>query len=159
MEGRMSESENPLLQILAEGATSAMRAGRKDLMKSIENAIKDKILIGEIEPETIKFEDRYIHKTQKRDIGGPNKIFIYQPDGSIKIVKINDNTQSEALRRSYHKTQPLIEYANQATSFLGQMHTRYNVAFAPMNFLRDALTKKRSLNRLMFPTPYPGADL
>lgn len=150
-EGRMSESENPLLQILADGATSALRAGRKDLMKSIENAVGDKILRGHVQPQTIKFEERYLQGATKAELGGPNKIFIYQPDGSIKIVEINDPKQREALRRSYRMTQPLLDYANMATSTLGQMHTRYNPAFAPMNFVRDALTNAFTLGAELGP--------
>jgi len=34
----------------------------------------------------------------------------------------------------------LIDMLNQVTSTVGQFHTRYNVAFAPMNYFRDMLT-------------------
>ena len=57
-EGRMSESENPLLQSLAEGAAAAMRAGRQELTLAIKNAIKDGIIDGKVSNK-IKFEDRY----------------------------------------------------------------------------------------------------
>jgi hypothetical protein len=62
------------------------------------------------------------------------------PDGTIEIWKINDKAQLEAIRRSYRTAQPLIDIANSITSAIGQGHTRYNPAFAPMNFVRDSLT-------------------
>jgi hypothetical protein len=46
----------------------------------------------------------------------------------------------ESIRKSFRKSQPLVELLNAGTSLMGQFHTRYNPAFAPMNFVRDALT-------------------
>ena len=136
--GRKSESENPLLQILADGATSSLRAARKDMMKALENAVNDKIIKGAILKEPVRFDERYVLGKTKQNMVGRNKIFSYQPDGSIKIIEINELTQLEALRRTYRTTHALIEYANMTTSFFGQMHTRYNPSFATMNFVRDA---------------------
>lgn len=151
-EGRKSESENPLLQILADGATSALRAARKDMMKSLENAVNDKIIKGEVLKEPVRFDERYILGKTKKDMVGRNKIFSYQPDGSIKIIEIRDLTQLEALRRTYRTTHALIEYANMTTSFFGQMHTRYNPSFATMNFVRDALTNAFTLGAELGPS-------
>jgi hypothetical protein len=142
--GRESESENPLLQSLADGASAAMRAGRKDLTLAIRNAVRDKLLIGKVK-DSIKFEDRFLGDSDKKDIGGENKIFHYNNDGTIDVIELNDEKQREAIRRSYRTTQPLIDIANSITSGIGQMHTRYNPAFAPMNFVRDALTNAFTL--------------
>ena len=142
--GRESESENPLLQSLADGASAAMRAGRRDLTLAIKNAVKDKLLIGRVK-DTIKFEDRFLNNVDKKDIGGDNKIFHYNADGTVDVIELNDPKQREAIRRSYRMTQPLIEIANAITSGIGQTHTRYNPAFAPMNFVRDALTNAFTL--------------
>jgi hypothetical protein len=150
--GRESESENPLLQSLADGASAAMRAGRKDLTLAIKNAVKDKILIGKVSKDPIKFEDRFLNNVEKKDIGGDNKIFHYNADGTVDIVELNDPKQREAIRRSYRTTQPLIDIANSITSGIGQMHTRYNPAFAPMNFVRDALTNAFTLGAEFGPT-------
>tara|TARA_R110002126_G_scaffold55895_2_gene149839 strand:- start:6842 stop:12940 length:6099 start_codon:yes stop_codon:yes gene_type:complete len=149
--GRESESENPLLQSLADGASAAMRAGRKDLTLAIKNAVKDKILIGKVSKDPIKFEDRFLNNVEKKDIGGDNKIFHYNADGTVDIVELNDPKQREAIRRSYRTTQPLIDIANSITSGIGQMHTRYNPAFAPMNFVRDALTNAFTLGAELGP--------
>ena len=141
MEGRMSESENPLLQSLADGATAAMRAGRKDLTLAIKNAVDKnrRVLQGRI-IDTIKFDERFRGVVNKQSIVGENKIFHYNADGTIDIIEITDKRQSEAIRRSYRESQPIMDAINSLTSGIGQTHTRYNPAFAPMNFVRDAFT-------------------
>lgn len=148
--GRESESENPLLQSLADGASAAMRAGRKDLTLAIKNAVNDKILMGKVK-DTIKFEDRFLGNLDKKDIGGNNKIFHYNADGTIDVIELNNEKQREAIRRTYRTTQPLIDIANSITSGIGQMHTRYNPAFAPVNFVRDALTNAFTLGAELGP--------
>ncbi len=99
--GRESESENPLLQSLADGASAAMRAGRKDLTLAIKNAVdpKNRLLMGKVK-DTIKFEDRFLGNLDKKDIGGSNKIFHYNADGTIDVIELNDEKQREAIRRS-----------------------------------------------------------
>jgi len=142
MEGRLSESENAILQSLADGATSAMRAGRRDLTLSIQNAVNDKILQGQFNPKTdrINFDERFRGVVNKQSIVGQDKILHHNEDGTIDIIKITDKRQLEALRRSYRESQPIMDAINNLTSGIGQTHTRYNPAFAPMNFVRDALT-------------------
>jgi hypothetical protein len=143
--GRKSESENPILQSQAEGAMAAMRLGRKDLILAIKNAIKDGIIKGTVKEKEINFEDRFLGTASKDTIGGPNKIFMYNEDGTIDVLEIHDKVQLEAIRRSYRTASPLLDMLNGITSGIGQTHTRYNPAFAPMNFVRDALTNAFNL--------------
>jgi len=143
--GRKSESENPILQSQADGAMAAMRLGRKDLILAIKNAIKDGIIKGTVKEKEINFEDRFLGTANKDIIGGPNKIFMYNEDGTIDVLEIHDKVQLEAIRRSYRTASPLLDVLNSITSGIGQTHTRYNPAFAPMNFVRDALTNAFNL--------------
>lgn len=138
-EGRQSESENPILQTLADGATAAMRAGRRDLTLSIKNAINDGIIKGE-KVGTIKFSDRYLKGEKKEEFGGPDKIFHYLDNGTIEVYKINEKNQSEAIRRTWRESSPILDVINGFTSGIGQTHTRFNPGFAPMNFVRDTFT-------------------
>lgn len=149
MEGRLSESENSVLQVLADGASSALRAGRKDLTLAIKNAVDQKRMRGG--SEKISFEDRFLDRVSKETLGGPNKIFHYNADGTIDVVKIDDKQLSEAIRRQYRESSPIIDVANNITSFVGMMHTRYNPSFAPMNFVRDALTNAFTLGAELGP--------
>jgi hypothetical protein len=47
---------------------------------------------------------------------------------------------------------PIIDLLNKATSLIGQTHTRYNVAFAPVNFVRDVLTNAYTLGAELGPS-------
>ena len=159
-EGRLSQPDNPLLQTLADGVRAAMRAGRggteydlegkpvlnKDgqamqfgLTHSIVNAIKQKLLPGKL-VKTISFAQRYEPDIeQKLKEKGENNFFHYKPDGTIEIWAISDPVLREAIRRTYQKSNPLLDTFSRVTSWIGQSHTRYNPAFAPKNFIGDTL--------------------
>ena len=152
MQGRISESENPILQSLADGATAALRVGKKDVTLAIKNAVNksNRILQGNV-IDNIKFEDRYKGEVNKQQISGDDKIFHYNEDGSIDVIQLTNPREKEAVRRSYRTNQPVIDLINRFTSGIGQMHTRYNPAFAPMNFVRDALTNAFTLGAELGP--------
>ena len=143
-EGRVSESENSILQTLADGASASLRAGRKDLTLSIKNAVEQKLMRGSLK-DRVSFEDRYLGLADKESMSGPDKIFHYNDNGTIDIIQISDKELSEAIRRQYRESSPVIDRINRITSGVGMMHTRYNPAFAPMNFVRDALTNAFTL--------------
>ena len=146
MGGRISEAENPLLQTLADGATAALRFGKKDVTLALLNAVdKDnRILYGKV-IDKINFADRYKGIVEGKDISGPDKVYHYNADGSIDVIQLANKQESEAVRRAYRESQPVIDLINRFTGGIGQMHTRYNPSFAPMNFVRDALTNAFTL--------------
>lgn len=154
-EGRESVAENPILQVLADASRAAARAGRRNLTTSILNAITPnaegkKLLEGKV-VQTIKFEDRYNTEDILKDVKRENTIFHYKEDGSIDVIEINDKKLREAIRRTYKDSNPMVDVANTITSKLGQLHTRYNYNFAPMNFVRDALTNAWTIGADMGP--------
>jgi hypothetical protein len=153
-EGRETDSDNSIVQSLTDATRAAMRAGRRDVTLAIKNAVaKDKdgnqLLKGRI-AKTIPFADRYkdlnIGEEKKENI-----IFHYNKDGSIDVIEIYDKAQRNAIRRTYEQSQPIIDMLNHITSGVGQMHTRYNIAFAPVNFFRDALTNAYTIGVEMGP--------
>ena len=154
-EGRETESDNSLLQSMADATRAAMRAGRKDVTLAIKNAVKDKLLHGEIVAENIPFADRQnipdMEDKKGTKLNGPNFIYHYKSDGSIDVIKLSDKDQREGIKRTYQESQPLIDTLNTVTSTIGQLHTRYNVSFAPMNFFRDALTNAFTMGAEMGP--------
>lgn len=153
-EGRVTDSDNSIIQSLTDATRAAMRAGRRDVTLAIKNAVaKDKegnqLLKGRI-VKTIPFADRY----KDLNIGEEKKenvIFHYNKDGSIDVIEISDRAQRNAIRRTYEQSQPIIDMLNHITSGVGQMHTRYNIAFAPVNFFRDALTNAYTIGVEMGP--------
>jgi hypothetical protein len=141
-EGRSTVPENPLLQLMADAAKASMRAGRKDVTQSIYNAVNDKTLDGNV-VQVVNFEDR-ANENLLQELKGNTKIFHYMPDGKVAVIQINDRAQREAIRRTYRDTNPALDWvvnkANLWTGRVGQMHTRYNLKFAAVNFVRDVLT-------------------
>jgi hypothetical protein len=157
LDGRISVSDNPVLQSLSDAVRAAGRAGRKDLTQAIKNSVAK----GEFNPNgqgllagkvlmNVKFEQRSDPNFLK-ELPRENTIFHYNEDGSIDVIEINDKKLRESIRRTYKDTHPLVNYANNITSFLGQVHTRYNYNFAPLNFVRDALTNAWTLGAEMGP--------
>ena len=148
VEGRQTDSDNSVLQTMVDATRAALRAGRKDVTLSILNAVNDGIIQGEVLPGKIEFADRRsisnltIKNKAGKDVrvGGENFIYHYNKDGSIQIIQLTNQDQRQAIKRTYEAANPLIDKLNLVTSTIGQLHTRYNLAFAPMNFVRDALT-------------------
>ena len=152
-QGRKSDPDNPLLQTMVDAAKASIRLGRRDVTQAIENMItaedeKFKLIAGE-KVATIPFSER--HTFNWDDHRGPNNIIHYKADGTILIYKLNEGRISEAIRRSYEPTNPLIQMVNNMTSLMGQFHTRYNPSFSPMNFVRDALTNAFTIGAEMGP--------
>jgi len=142
-EGRTSISQNPLLQSMADAARASLRLARRDATTAVYNLVTDennpigkKLVAGAI--KNIPFNER--DKTDFKQYSGNNYIYRYRENGSIDVIKLKDPSLVEAIRRSFRKSQPLIQMLNAGTSLMGQLHTRYNPAFAPMNFVRDAFT-------------------
>jgi hypothetical protein len=157
LDGRISVSDNPVLQSLSDAVRAAGRAGRKDLTQAIKNSVAK----GQFNPDgqgllegkvlmNVRFEQRSDPNFLK-ELPRENTIFHYNEDGSIDVIEINDKKKREAIRRTYKDTNSLVNYANNITSFLGQVHTRYNYNFAPLNFVRDALTNAWTLGAEMGP--------
>ena len=144
-EGRMSDSENAILQTLADGAKSAMRSGRKDVTQAIKNMIDQGLIEGKAKKsDIISFKDRK-NALNEAKYKGNDKIYHYLPDGSVQVLTITDKRMLEAIRRVYREKSPFIDLANRITSGIGQFHTRYNPAFHPYNFVRDVLTNAFTL--------------
>jgi hypothetical protein len=156
-DGRISVSDNPVLQSMSDAVRAAMRAGRKDLTQSIKNSLAKSDLNPEgqgLLPGRVLMRATF---EQRRDddfiksLPRENTIFHYNEDGSIDVLEISDRKLREAIRRTYKDTNPLVDIANNITSRLGQLHTRYNYNFAPLNFVRDALTNAWTIGAEMGP--------
>jgi len=139
-EGRLSDSDNPLIQTMVDGAKAATRAGREGVTEALKNLINQKYIIGKLY-KTITFEQRF-NGFDPAEVMGNNKFFHYMPDGTIEVYEISDKDKaiSESIRRTFRANSPILDKANAFTSLIGAMHTRYNPAFHPYNFVRDVLT-------------------
>ena len=133
---------------------AAMRAGKgPEFTLSIKNLL-GKGINGKV-VETIPFNERSFDKI--KEARKQNTVFHHNEDGSIDVIEINDDKMLESIRRSYKDQNQFVEMANFITSTLGQVHTRYNYNFAPLNFVRDALTNAWNIGAKL--GPVEGAKL
>ena len=144
-DGRFSVSDNPFLQMMSDAFRSAGRAGRRNYMSALRNAVKPNKYnpngTGVIDGEVVKRVE-FMEKTivNLDDYKKPNYIFVYNPDGSTDIISINDPKLVSALRYTIRDANPALDMARTATSFVSQGHTRFNYNFPLYNFVRDTFT-------------------
>jgi hypothetical protein len=151
-EGNQEIPDNPVLQVMADAALASMRVGRKNITETIYNSAKKSkdnpngsgLLPTAEVMKVVNFEERRDQKFLD-SLGGETKIFHYMPDGKVAVISIKDKPLLEAIRRSYREVNPFVEFLNKATGIVGQFHTRFNIAFAPINFARDVLTNAFSI--------------
>jgi hypothetical protein len=155
--GHIAPSNNPVLQTLSEAIVAANRAGNgTDLTLSVRNALEKSDLnpdgqglIKGTVVQHIPFSER--SKTIIDAIKRENTIFHYNKDGSIDVLEIQEKKIRDSIRRTYETANQLVQVLNTVTSTLGQLHTRYNFNFAPLNFVRDALTNAWAIGASMGP--------
>lgn len=143
--GRFGVSTNPLAQLMSDAYRSADRAGRRNLTQAIMNALPKSaknpngtgIIRGEVR-EHIPFAER--DKVDMSKYKGGANIFHYNDDGSIDVLQIGDPKILNAVRYSFKNERPLWDLANDITGWIGAQHTRYNINFAPKNFVTDLFT-------------------
>jgi len=157
-EGNQEIPDNPVLQVMADAAIASMRVGRKNVTETIYNSAKKNKnnpngtgLLSTAEViKIVDFEERRDQKFLD-SLGGETKIFHYMPDGKVAIISIKDKTLLESIRRTYREVNPMKDFFNKWTGRIGQTHTRFNIAFAPVNFVRDVLTNAFTIGADMGP--------
>jgi hypothetical protein len=80
-----------------------------------------------------------------------NVFLHYMPDGEVAIISVKNDRLRNAIRKSYQTGSGLLDKLNSITSFMGQTHTRFNMAFAPKNFVRDMLANAFNISIDMSP--------
>ena len=157
MQGRESIGDNPILQTAYDAVRSTIRASQPNLMLAIQNNLdKGKYnpngqgIIKGIVEQHLTFEER-----TQIDMGvlkGGVRMLKYNSDGSIDVLIVNDERYRDSIRKTFEQSQPLWDLANKVTGAIAQGHTRYNYNFAPLNFVRDALTNSFIIGADLGPT-------
>jgi hypothetical protein len=156
-EGRYTLPDNPILTMMADAAVAASRSGRKDVTKNLYNLVKpDKdgksLIDGKI--KIISFQDRYNIKSDPellKLMSNQNVFLYYMPEGEVAVISVKNDRLRNAIRKTYQTGSGIIDKLNTFTSYMGQTHTRYNVAFAPKNFIRDILANAFNITVDMSP--------
>ncbi len=161
-EGRFSLPDNPILSMMADASVAAARSGRKDVSKALYNLAKTELIDGKIE-KIVPFADRYKLKEDSDlyNLMNRQNVFLhYMPNGEVAIISVKDEKLRNSLRKTIKNNSPLLDTLQTITSYMGQMHTRFNVAFAPKNFVRDMLANAFNISVDMSPgaaSNYVGA--
>ena len=141
-EGRRSNFDNPILQTIAESYFAASRAGRgTDVTQTIKNLIKLGVIkTKNKKPKVFTFEERNAPDFDYNEVRGRDKVLHYNEDGSVEVFTIENPEVLESIKTPYREMNWAVKAGNAITSTLGQMHTRFNPAFPPMDFIRNSLT-------------------
>jgi hypothetical protein len=138
-EGRSTDSENPLLQVLADAAKAAGRVGRKDVGEEVARLINQGDIQGR-KVVTIPFAERFANLVRKEDIEGTDRIFRHLPDGSVEVYKVSEPEMAMAIKGFVGDAGAFWQTMNRITSAIGRQHTLYNPAFAPYDYIRNMVT-------------------
>ena len=148
MEGRESEADNSVLQSLSDAFYAASRAGRAGVTEAVKNLIEQGHISGRKVAE-VTHEQRYLDRDfDFKKFKGKNKLFHYNDLGNIEVYEIADKDLDflQSIRRPYQVDNLGVRWGNNITGFFGQLHTRYNPSFAPLNFPRDIFTNTLAIS-------------
>lgn len=150
-EGRRTGIENPLYQSIQDLQQASGRAAREGITESIKNQIKDGDLEGKL-VERVTFADRHSGLKTREDLTGKKVFFHHMPNGDIEVYSLKDPRLVDGLNGFYGDVGMITRVLAVPTHFMGRMHTFYNPAFAPYNFVRDALTNSYTMGARFGPT-------
>lgn len=155
MEGSQKVPADPFSQVIVDASMAAARAGRIGFTTSLYNtALRDdkyfdekeqkektgNILNAKVEGE-FTFEQRHRNDPDIEKLLKKNNTFVhFKPDGSLVILSVKDKRDVAAIRGLPRQENLLLDIGNTVTGLIGQLHTRFNIKFAPLNFARDFVT-------------------
>ena len=138
--GRSTLSENPLLRIMADSGHAAGRASLKKFTDEVVRMINDGHINADMVEHGITLSQRYNGDVHLDKLKAPDRIFHWRDDGKLDIYRIRDQKMLEAIKGFTGNAGSFWRVMNGITSGIGRLHTAYNPAFAPYNFVRHALT-------------------
>jgi hypothetical protein len=138
--GRTTAVNNPVLQIVQDLRRASARAASDGITGSIKNQIDGPTptLDGKL-VERVSFADKF-NGIQKQDLSAQNVFFHQLADGTTEVYSLKNQKLVEGLNGFSSNLALPFRGFNAITHVMGKMHTFYNPAFAPFNFVRDALT-------------------
>ena len=135
------EQMNVILQVQRDAVKSSIRLGQMLSRMTIRNAIRQGIIKDNKRMRlVIKPEDRYkgfeAAKYQKNDW-----FVYYAPDGNLELYKLTDERQKNAIRQIYGADQlnKALQLLSTANAWVSKNFTRFNLRFAPKDFVRNAI--------------------
>jgi hypothetical protein len=141
-DGRSTDFDSPILQSIDNAKRAAGRVSRKDLVSvAIVNNIKQGFLRAKsVDPKIYTFEDRQAPDFDFSVLQGREKVLDYQPNGDVHVYELKQDDKIDALKKAYRELNPWLKPVNTLTSWIAQYHTRFNIAFAPMDFFTNTMS-------------------
>ena len=154
-DGNVGDAADPFVQLIVDASQAAARAGRIKFTEAIYNAITQKVeysdaannegkprgyLNGKVE-RIFSYEERYKNDADiQTELEKKNTVIHFLDDGSLVVMSIKDDEMLTSIRGLANEKNTMLDIANSVTGVIGQLHTRFNLKFAPLNFVRDAIT-------------------
>jgi hypothetical protein len=138
-DGRVTESDNPITQTIADANVALNRLDQKDMLDRLYNLIQDGDLkqsgrkIGKI-LDPIEIGDR--NKELPEDINPDSVIFRPRSDGKIDVMQITDKDWQKALKGVIESQNAVFKGLGYLTRGTTSMMTRFNLPFGPSNAIR-----------------------
>jgi len=149
-DGRITDSDNPIINFFVEAVRASRRVGRHraglelTIKNNIENYKKGDLGFKGKHIKKVSFEEQFDKALNAELKRGVKNIFVRNKDGSVDIYEISDPKILNAIKKPIQQHGNFIDtglnVANYLTSLMGQYHTRYNLAFAPVDFIRNSLS-------------------
>lgn len=137
-EGRGEEPDDPILMTIIDANRAAARQGRTQIMPALANLVRQKKIPGKVwDDKPITFADRHYRLVDLNKYRNPNLFFMHKPNGDIVVIQVNDKKYLTGLRPEFQETEPFRRAVDRVTSAIASGHTRYNIKFAPYDFVRN----------------------
>ncbi len=138
--GRTTAVNNPILQVVQDLHRASSRSASEGVTEALKNQIDGPTptLDGKL-IERVTFADKFNGK-QRQDLSKYNVFFHHLADGTTEVYSLKNQKLIDGLNGFNSNLALPLRLINKGTHLMGKMHTFYNPAFAPFNFVRDALT-------------------
>jgi len=138
--GRTTAVNNPILQVVQDLHRASSRSASEGVTEALKNQLDGPTptLDGKL-IERVTFADKF-NGRQREDLSKYNVFFHHLADGTTEVYSLKNQKLIDGLNGFNSNLALPLQLINKGTHLMGKMHTFYNPAFAPFNFVRDALT-------------------
>ena len=154
LRGGTFATQNTLLQSIEDAYTASKLAGRSGLTNAIKNLYENLDANGERQQSaipitlegTVSAEERALNPSilKSSKLMGSDRIYHHMPNGDIQIYAIHDSRLMDGLRPPIKIDNPFYAWlsgkSKAITGTSALFHTKFIIAFPPMNFLKHTLS-------------------
>jgi len=135
--GRSTDADNPYLRLISDHNRAAGKQGITEIAAETARLGQMGTTATRV-VEPISFAERF--RTGLEAYKDKDRFFLYKPDGSVEVWKIDSEDMREAIKGFVDEPQAWATWLGSLTSTIASMHTRWNPSFPVYNYIRDAIT-------------------